>query len=867
MTSSRSPAGTTSPLAQAEGPAPEMGTTAYNSEVQVADRGLTDAEAAARLATHGPNQLPEAPSVTLVRRLLRSLRDPLVLVLLAALTLTMLVGDLADAAVIALVVVVNSAIGLRQDVKADHAVRALSRLTATQGWVVRSGRPQEVPVRDIVPGDLVMLRHGDLVPADGVLVEGQGVQVDESTVTGEAFPVDRTSEPDPGPALAASPAPGRDRSDSATAGSARLLSGTVVLHGRGLARVTATGAGSSVGRLASLMVSVPTATPLQRRMARLSGQLAAAAVALSLVVMGVGLWRGQPLELMALATIALIVAAVPESLPLVVTVSLALAARRMTARHALVRDLSAVETLGSVTLLATDKTGTLTQGTMTVVDTWQPALAAEADLVRALVLCNDATIDPSSGSAEGGDPTENALLAAARAAGANVTDLRDTYPRVAEAPFDSTRKTMTTVHRDGRGHGLAVHKGAPENLLSSGLREEPSVLEAARQQSESWARRGMRVVAVAEQPLEPGAQVDSSRGASLLGLVGLVDPLRDSSAATIKKCRAAGLRVVLITGDHPATADAIAAMVGIGDGQPALNLANRTTMPDLSSHLESDVIARATPADKHALVGGFQRAGHVVAMTGDGVNDAPALRAADIGVAMGERGTEVARQAADLVLADDNLATVVAAIEEGRRVYANIRRFLVYGLSGGCSEVLLMLGGPGLGVPLPLLPAQILWLNLLTHSFAGAGLAAQPGDPRSLSAGAHPPHQGPLAGGLGWRTLAIAAYLAAASLAVMAACPEQAAQTGALLSLGAGQLAVAWAVRTARIRSWRPRDRIDPLLPALLAAATLLIASVTVAPLRDLLRTQEVGPGVYGMAVAAAGGAWLLTRILRTRSL
>lgn len=844
-----------------------MATMQTPSDTRVGGAGLSTAEAAARLATRGPNQLPEAPTPKLVRRLVRSLGDPLVLVLLTALTLTVLVGDFADTAVIALVVVVNSTIGLRQDVKADRAVRALSHLAATHAWVVRSGHPAEVPVTDIVPGDLVMLRHGDLVPADAVLVEGQGVQVDESTVTGESTPVDRTPAPDPGPDLRPGPESAGDGAENTIVDSARLLSGTVVLHGRGLARVTATGAGSTVGRLASLMVSVPTATPLQRRMARLSGQLALAAVALSLVVLAVGLWRGQPLELMVLATIALIVAAVPESLPLVVTVSLALAARRMAARHAVVRNLSAVETLGSVTLLATDKTGTLTQGSMSVVKTWCPTSAAEVHLMRALVLCNDATVDPSSGHTHG-DPTENALLAAARAAGANVTDLRASYPRVAELPFDSTRKAMTTVHRDRRGSHLAVHKGAPETLLAPGFLEDPAaVIEEARQQSTSWARDGVRVIAVAELPYGSGGQVDPLGSAKLLGLVGLMDPLRDSSAATISKCRDAGLRVVLITGDHPATASAVASMVGIGDGQPALNLAGDPSKPDVSSRPEGGVIARATPADKHALVGAFQRAGHIVAMTGDGVNDAPALRAADIGVAMGARGTEVARQAADLVLADDNLGTLVTAVEEGRRVYANIRRFLVYGLSGGCSEVLLMLAGPALGVPLPLLPAQILWLNLLTHSFAGAGLAAQPGDPRSLSRGPRPPRQGPLAAGLWWRTLVIAAYLAGASLIAMSASPDEVAQSAALLSLGAGQLAVAWAVRTARVRSWRPGDRLDPLLLALLAAATLLVASTTIAPLRALLGTQQVSAGVWGTAVAAAAGAWLLTRVLRTRSL
>lgn len=645
------------------------------------------------------------------------------------------------------------------------------------------------------------------------------------------------------------------------------MSGTVVVHGHGLARVTATGMASTVGRLAGLMVSMPPATPLQRRMARLSAQLAAAAVALSLVVLGVGLSQGQPLERMVLATIALIVAAVPESLPLVVTVSLALAARRMASQHAVVRNLSAVETLGSVTLLATDKTGTLTQGSMRVVEAWHPASVEAADLMRALVLCNDAAADPLSGRSHG-DATENALLVAAQAAGARVDNLRSAFPRIAEAPFDSTRKAMMTAHRDRCGNQLVVHKGAPEALLTAGFLDDAvEVIEDARHRAETWAQRGMRVLAVAEQALDEGVPYSSVRGGHLLGLVALVDPLRPSSAATVAHCRAAGLRVVLITGDHPATADAVAAAVGIGDGQPAVTLSDGADPSGLSAHVRGDVIARATPADKYAVVRAFQKAGHVVAMTGDGVNDAPALRAADIGVAMGERGTEVARQAADLVLTDDNLGTLVAAVEEGRRVYANIRRFLVYGLSGGCSEVLLMLGGPAIGIPLPLLPAQILWLNLLTHTFAGAGLAAQPGDAQALGRGPRPPNQGPLAAGLWWRTVVIAVYLAAATLATMWASSGGTAHSAALLSLGAGQIAVAWGVRTSRGRRWRPGDRLDPLLPALFGAGVLLVASTTVGPVRELLGTQPVDASTWAWAAAAAAGAWTLTRALHTRSL
>ena len=824
--------------------------------------GLSSAEATARLSAFGPNQLPEPRSPTLARRLLRSLRDPLVLVLLTALALTLLTADFADSAVIGLVVVVNTVIGLHQEIQADRSVRALSRLVATKAWVQRSGRILEAPVADLVPGDVILLRQGDLVPADGVLIEGSGVEVDESTVTGEAYPVAKIAADDPGP----DPAPEADslsQADPATG----LSSGTVVLHGHGVARVTATGARSTVGRIASLLAPAPTATPLQRRMARLSAQLAAVAVLLSVMVMLLGLSRGQDLELMVLTTIALVVAAVPESLPLVVTVCLALAARRMASRHAVVKSLSAVETLGSVTLLATDKTGTLTQGSMSVTEIWNPASVRREDLLRAVALCNDATADDGSGPGRG-DPTESALLAAAAAHGTDVDDLKAAYPRIDEVPFNSTRKAMTTIHAGTDACRLIIHKGAPESMLAPSFLTDPAVtIEQAQEQAESWARRGLRVIAVAEQVLGAEEPTDGGEGVHLLGLLGLQDPLRSSSTDTVARCRGAGLRVVLITGDHPATAQAIASLVGIGHGEPATSLTSTTPDVAASRHLDGGVIARATPADKHALVTAFQNAGQVVAMTGDGVNDAPALRQAEIGVAMGERGTEVARQAADLVLTDDNLGTLIAAVEEGRRVYDNIRRFLVYGLSGGASEVLLMLAGPALGVPLPLLPAQILWVNLLTHSFAGAGLAAQPVDEKALRRGPRPAGQGPLAAGLWWRTLVLAVYLAGASAAAMLLSPEGVSQSAALLALGAGQLAVAWGVRTAGAPVRRTEGGLDPLVPALLLAGTMLVASTTVPPLRELLDTQAVGAGVWGLACLAATGAFALARLLRVRSL
>jgi Ca2+-transporting ATPase len=796
-----------------------------------------------------------------VRRVLRSLRDPLVIVLLVALALTLATRDLSDGAVIALVVVVNSAIGVRQEVRADRAVRALSAMVAIHAWVVRSGSPARVPVAALVPGDLLQLRQGELVPADGVLVGGPGLQVDESTLTGESLPVDKQPGADPGPGLDR-PDGLRDRRDGPTADSL-LLSGTVVVHGHGLARVTTTGASSSVGRIAGLLKGAPPPTPLQLRMARLSAQLAVVAVVLSGVVLVLGLLRGEPLEEMVLTTIALVVAAVPESLPLVVTVSLAMAARRMAARHAVVRNLAAVETLGSVTLLATDKTGTLTRGSMTVHRTWRPVGVGADLLKRGLALCSDAALDTDTGHAHA-DPTEEALVRAATMSVTDLRALRAAYPRMAEIPFDSVRKRMSTTHRTPAGGLVTWHKGAPEAILREAWLSDPdAVVAQARGEAESWARRGMRVIAVAVEDRSP--QGDAMSGPTLVGLVGLEDPVRESSRATIAACRDAGIRVVLITGDHPATADAIADRVGIGDGRPAMSLTDGAVSVDDCVSAESAVVARATPADKHALVTAFQSAGHVVAMTGDGVNDAPALRKADIGVAMGIRGSEVARQAADLVLTDDELGTVIAAVEEGRRVHSNIRRFLVYGLSGGGSEVLLMLLGPLFGIPLPLLPAQILWLNLLTHTFAGAGLAAQPADPRALGRGPRRPGSNLLSEGLRWRTALIAAFLAGAALVATAVSRSGSGPTAALLTLGAGQLGVAWGLRTAR--SGRVGDSLsDPLLPLLALAGAMLVSATFLAPVRQLLATVPVGPLAWLVAGASGVTAMAVARMLRVRS-
>jgi Ca2+-transporting ATPase len=744
--------------------------------------------------------------------------------------------------------------------------------------VTRDGREQTVSVRDLVPGDLVHLRQGDLVPADALLVSGTGVTVDESMLTGESEPVGKT--PAPASETTGPPVP--------HPGEARLWAGTAVVRGRGAARVTATGPASATGRIAALMAGTQQRrTPLQVRMGQLSAHLAVAAVALCSLVFALGLLRGEPVERMLLTGVSLIVAAVPESLPLVVTLSMALAARRMASRHAVVRNLSAVETLGSVTLLATDKTGTLTQGQMAVSSTWQPEGRSGTDLMRAVVLCNDAGEGVDGGLRH--DPTESALLDTAVAASIDCAVLRARYPRLSEVPFDSRTKRMTTWHgmpprarvgRPWRAVGaeeepaggthrgdtvLVVSKGAPEVMLRPEVLDDPpEAVTSALEEASALAAAGERVLAVAtaEVAPTPGWSVPPLH---LLGLVALRDLPRPAAADAVAACQGAGIEVGLVTGDHPATAWAVARAVNIPTGAGPVALHGATTPdPDTEQVSRHRVIARATPADKLELISAWQHAGHVVAMLGDGVNDAPALHRADIGVAMGRRGTEVAREAADVILTDDNLATVVAAVEEGRRVYANIRRFLLYGISGGAAEILLMLAGPLVGVPLPLLPAQILWVNLVTHSFAGAALGAEPLEDGAMARGPRPPRQSALHG-LWWRLLVLAATVALAALLGAVVAGDRLGPSTALLALGAGQLCVALALRS---RTTLRLGRQLLVLPSALGGAgLLLVAAVTVPPLAHLLGTHLPSPGSWAWAAASGLAAYVVARLVRPPSL
>lgn len=810
-----------------------VGVPPLSSTASDATAGLDALEAGRRRAVLGPNRIPRPARPGVLARVWGQLSDPMILMLLAAFVVLIVLGDLADAGIVAAVVVLNTTLGTVQEVRAAAALEALEALSAPRTTVVRDGVPVELDSADVVPGDLVVLAAGDVVPADMRLVEAVGLEVDESSMTGESVPVLHV----PGDELAAA---------------------TVVTRGRGRAVTERTGAESSLGRLAAAVRTGVEPTPLQRRLARLSTQLVVVTIGLCALVLVLALGRGDAAAHAFEVAVSLAVAAIPESMPAVVAIALAMGAHRMSRRNALVRRLPAVETLGSVTVLASDKTGTLTEGRMRVCEVWSPesrwTLGGNGDgiddaLVRTegtgrvdelmidLVLCNDAHLGRVDGRWQSaGDPMEVALLVAATSYDAELVARSKLLERQAERGFDAETRRMTTSHRSG-DRWRVVCKGAPETVL--GLVADEHERTAATAEAARLAEAGFRVLAVADAVEEREPQdLDEVGAMQLRGLVALRDPARAGARETLHACHDAGIRPVLITGDHPATARAIGSGLGITDWSPEVATGDEVSRGEHVARVERiGVFARTRPEHKVAIISAWQARGAVVAMTGDGVNDAPALRAADIGIAMGDRGTEVARQAADLVLADDDLSTVVAAVGEGRRVYANIRRFLGYGLAGGLAEVAVLLVGPFLGMVAPLAPGQILWINLVTHGLPGVAFGGEPADPGDMRRPSPSPERSVL-GGAFPRIAATGALLAAAALVAGLVVPAAAAQTSVFWCLGLGQLWLALALRAPRAGvGWSGRG----LEAAVVVAAVLLAAAAFWAPLRAVVDTVDVG--------------------------
>ena len=821
--------------------------------------GLAEAEAALRAVQHGPNEIAAGERRTPAALLLDQFKDFMILVLLGAAVVSGLIGDLVDTLAIVVIVLLNALIGFVQAWRADRALAALQQLAAARATVLRGGRRVTIPASRLVPGDIVLLEAGNQVPADLRLMTIAQLRIDESALTGESVAVDKhvRSLSEAGAALG-------DRLNMA-------FKGTTAAHGRGTGLVVATGMATELGKVAGLLDrSGELQTPLQQRLAAFGKRLALVVLAICALIFAIGVLRGEPPVLMVLTAVSLAVAAIPESLPAVVTVLLALGARRMVAQNALVRRLPSVETLGSVSTICTDKTGTLTLNRMHAEQLLAEG-SARQETLRAAALCNDA--QRGADGAWQGDPTETALAELAAAHDVDAAALAQ--PRIAELPFDAERKRMSTLHRSAAGFVLYT-KGAPESLLPrctthwSGACASALDHDATMRQAERLAAQGLRVLAfarreLADADLSAGAET-VERGLAFIGLVALIDPPRPEAEAAVRDCLAAGITPVMITGDHPATARAIARRLGIvtDADAPVLTGTMLAAMDEAALRArcaEVRVYARVDPAQKIRIVEALQSLGRFVAMTGDGVNDAPALKRADIGVAMGRGGTDVAREAASLVLLDDNFATIVAAVREGRRIYDNIRKFVRYAMTGNSGEIWTLFLAPMLGLPIPLLPIHILWVNLVTDGLPGLALAAEPVERGVMQRAPRPPGESLFADGLWQHVLFIGLLIGGLCLGVQAwalATGHAHWQTMVFTVLTFAQMAHVMAIRSEREPLWRQGLASNlPLLGAVLLTFALQLATIYVPWLQPIFKTEALDADELAICFGAAGLVYL----------
>ncbi len=865
--------------------------------------GLSSPEAARRLAEQGANELQERGSKNPWLILTEQLIAPLVIILIIAAIVSASLRDYKEAIIISVIVVLNALLGFSQEYRAEKAMAALKALAVPRVKVRREGHWQEVAASELVVGDIVRLEAGNLVPADIRLLETANLRTQEASLTGESEPVDKIAS-----TLIGNDLPLGDRYNQA-------YMGTMVVYGRGQGVVTATGMDTELGKIATMLQAVSSGlTPLQQRLEQLGKGLITATLVLVLIIFILGLLRGEPIQLMFLTAVSIAVAAVPEGLPAVVTIALALGSQRMLQRGALIRQLPAVETLGSVTTICSDKTGTLTENRMTVsvldvvghrleltsylpkTSPWldareerpsllndQPELAL---LLTGSALCNDAQLeeipDRSYCFQIVGEPTEGALVMAAAHLGLWKSELDFSFPRVAEVPFDAQRKRMTTIHQvpsalsqlpsslqipwqwhQKMGHlpYLGFTKGAVAGLLE--ICTEVWINDHPESLTEVWrdyimetnnelAQQGTRVLGVAFRP-GLSEQIDGGqnweRDLIFIGVVGMSDPMRREVQEAVQTCIRAGIRPIMITGDHPLTAQYIARKLGIAvDGKilTGQDLANLSGFSLEQQVAEISVYARVTPEHKLNIVRALQHQGQIVAMTGDGVNDAPALKQADIGVAMGITGTDVAKEAADMALLDDNFATIVAAVKEGRIIYDNIRKFIKYMLSSNTGEIWVMLVAPFLGMPLPLLPLQILWINLMTDGLPALALGVEPAERHVMSRPPYSPKEKIFSRGLGWNIIWVGILMGLVSLVTgywywLHDHPSW--QTIVFTVLTLSQMGNALAIRSERNSLFQIGLFSNPsLLAAVTLTLGLQIAVIYVPLLQQLFQTIALSP-------------------------
>ncbi|MEQ9483977.1 cation-translocating P-type ATPase [Coleofasciculus sp. F4-SAH-05] len=879
--------------------------------------GLSENEARQRQDIYKLNELTDRPLESPWKILWEQFTATVVVVLIVAAVVSAVLGEYKDAIAIFAIVVFNAILGFRQEYQAERAIAALKKLAVPRVKVRRDGILEQLSARELVPGDIVILESGNLVPADCRLLESSNLRTSEASLTGESEPIDKFAQQ-----IATANLPLAERQNMA-------YMGTVISYGRALAVVTETGMKTELGQIAKAIQGIERdATPLQQRLDKLGWVLAIAILILVLVIFGLGLLQGESVRLMFLMAVSLAVAAIPEGLPAVVTIALALGAQRMLKQRALIRKLPAVETLGSVTTICSDKTGTLTQNRMTVTcldmighqieltlpesdELMMPSDKNEqskllkveptvALLLTAATLCNDAIaefhLEQSNPIQVLGDPTETALIVAATRFGLWKTDIEHVFERITEVPFDAERKRMTTVHElpattdklpdelswlkpwallfDQTPY-IAFTKGAVDSLLE--ISSQIWLNDQITPLNDSWyekishannqlAENGIRVIGIAVRPLESHllATLPLERDEDILekdlifiGMIGMIDPPRPEVKQAVLTCQKAGIRPIMITGDHPLTARHIASEVGISTNGLMLTGQDiaKLSVSELTEKVDDvSVYARVSPQNKLEIVQALQNGGHIVAMTGDGVNDAPALKKAEIGVAMGLTGTDVAKEAADMVLLDDNFATIVAATQEGRVIYDNVRKFIKYTLTGNCGELWVIILAPFLGMPLPLLPLQILWINLLADGLLALALGVEPAEPNIMSRPPHNPKESVFSRGVGRDIVWIGLLLGLVLLVVdyhYWFTGQAAWQTMVFSILTFSRIGLAESMRSERESIFTLNLLSNkPLLGAVILTFLLQLAVVYVPFLQDIFNTT--GLSLYDLGISLA---------------
>jgi P-type Ca2+ transporter type 2C len=736
-------------------------------ELQSRPEGLPATEAASRLQQHGPNELQEKKKRPVWMMFLLQFKDFMILILLAAAIVSAVVGDLKDMIVIMVIVIINAVVGFLQEYRAEKAIDALKKMAATNARVKRDETIHKVPAAELVPGDIVLMEAGDMVPADLRIIKSYGLKIEEASLTGESNAIEKITDP-----VKDEKVPLGDRVNM-------TYKSTLVTYGRGEGVVVATGMKTEIGRIAQMLQEEESLTPLQKRLSDFSKKLSFIVIGICALLYGIGLLRGEDPVTMLLTAISLAVAAIPEALPAVVTIALARGANKMVSNNALIRKLPAVETLGSVTFICTDKTGTLTQNRMTVQDIWvqeqQDSGIDSFTPVQLLMLSMTLNQDTKKNNDNKivGDPTEIALVEYAMNHEAHNAEWQNKYPREHEVPFDSDRKLMTTVHKMENGY-LVITKGAYESIVDKTTNLQADIVNP---ETDKMAASGQRVIAYACKKIDslpsgikPG---DLESNLHFTGLAGMIDPPRQEAKQAVQECKTAGIVPVMITGDHPLTAKAIANEIGFlfqeGDKVvtgPDLEALSPENFKNDITHIK--VYARVSPEQKLRIVKTLQEKNEFVAMTGDGVNDAPALKRANIGVAMGITGTDVSKEAAHMILLDDNFATIVKAVKEGRRIFDNIRRFIRYVLTCNFAEILTIFIAPLVGLPIPLLPIHILWINLVTDGLPGLALASEPAEKNIMQRPPRLPSESIFAKGLGVHVIWVGMLMAALTLGVQA---------------------------------------------------------------------------------------------------